>query len=255
MKKRTIFSLFVASLIFPVFVFAALPVEPTATLTASPNPVNPDSESIYAGMTNLTWSSTNADTCVVTEGGESGFDTKGATSGSDWSDVLSAPTTFAISCTGFGGTATAQVVVGVIGGGGDDDVPTATLGASPDTVGSGNRTTLTWSSTNASSCSVTQGASAGFSTGGNVSGSDNSIGLSNTTTFAIRCDGAGGSVSASKTVDVSDGDDDDDDDDGGGGGGGSGGSSSKELLIKQILERLIAVLTELINLIIAQRGA
>lgn len=49
--------------------------------------------------------------------------------------------------------------------------------------------------------------------------------------------------------------DDDDDDDGGGGSWGGSGSSARDLLIKQILERLIAVLQQLIALIIAQRGA
>lgn len=49
--------------------------------------------------------------------------------------------------------------------------------------------------------------------------------------------------------------DDEEDDDEDSGGSSGGGSSSRNLLIQRILEQLVAVLTELINLIIAQRGA
>ncbi len=262
--------MFAFSVIFPAVALAALPVEPTATLTASPNPVYLQGGSIISGITTLTWSSTYADACWVTEGGESGFDTRGAASGSDDSTTLSVATTFSISCTGFGGTAAASVVVGVEGGG-DDTPPTATLNASPSTVDAGDYTTLVWSSTDATSCSVTQGSGSGFTiSGGATSGSDVSSNLWNTTTFAIQCTGAGGSANASKTVNVNSGDDDDDDDDdddgdddddddddddnGGGGGGGGVGGSFKEELIKTILTKLISVLQQLIALVIAQQG-
>lgn len=263
MKKTPLYFLLILPviLVFPLFVFAALPVEPTATLTASPNPVNLQSDSIISGITTLTWDSTFTDSCWVTEGGDSGFDTRGATSGSDASTALSVATTFSISCTGFGGTAAASVVVGVEGGG-NDIPPTATLSASPSTVDSGDYTTLTWSSTDATSCSVTQGSGSGFTISNDAtSGSDVSSNLWNTTTFAIQCTGDGGSAAASKTVTVtsgdddddppSDGDDDDDDDDDDSGGGGG---SSKEELIKTILMKLISVLQQLIALVIAQQG-
>ncbi len=115
MKKTPLYFLLILPVILglPLFVSAAVPVVPTVTLTASPNPVNLAGGSIISGITTLTWSSTYADTCVVTQGEKSGFDTGGATSGSDNSGALSAETTFAISCTGFGGTATDSVVVSV----------------------------------------------------------------------------------------------------------------------------------------------
>lgn len=77
--------------------------------------------------------------------------------------------------------------------------PTATLSASPPTVVSGNKTTLTWSSTNATSCS----AAGGFDTGGRTSGSALSIPLTtNPADFQVTCTGPGGVGRANTSVTV-----------------------------------------------------
>jgi hypothetical protein len=75
--------------------------------------------------------------------------------------------------------------------------PTATLSANPTSIPSGQSSTLTWGSTNATSCTGTN-----FSTGNAVSGSLPVAPLT-TTTYSVSCTGAAGSASASATVTVS----------------------------------------------------
>jgi len=68
--------------------------------------------------------------------------------------------------------------------------PTATLSASPDTIDSGQSTTLTWSSTEATSCT----AVGGFSTGDATSGDASTGVLTATQNYQTHCIGDGGSV-------------------------------------------------------------
>ncbi len=75
--------------------------------------------------------------------------------------------------------------------------PTATLSANPTSIPSGQSSTLTWGSTNASSCTGTN-----VLTGNAVSGSLTVTPLT-TTTYSVSCIGAAGSASASTTVTVS----------------------------------------------------
>ncbi|HEX5447928.1 MAG TPA: hypothetical protein VFW90_01875 [Candidatus Saccharimonadales bacterium] len=76
---------------------------PTPTLSASPNPINQGSS------TNLTWSSSNTyDSCT---GYGQGFNTGGATSGTDSSGALSAGTySYYVHCDGFGGSKDSNTV-------------------------------------------------------------------------------------------------------------------------------------------------
>ncbi|MGH8265335.1 MAG: S8 family serine peptidase, partial [Steroidobacteraceae bacterium] len=93
--------------------------------------------------------------------------------------------------------------------------PTSTISASPTSITAGQSSTLTWSSTNSTSCTA----------GGNwagtkaVSGSEGTGALSTTKTYTIVCDGPGGTSTIQTAVvtvtGVSSG--------GGGGGGGGGG--------------------------------
>jgi hypothetical protein len=75
--------------------------------------------------------------------------------------------------------------------------PTATLNASPTSVANGGSSTLTWSSTNTTSCTGT-----GFSTGGATSGSVSTGALSSTTNYQLTCTGSNGSANAFATVNV-----------------------------------------------------
>lgn len=77
-------------------------------------------------------------------------------------------------------------------------VPTVTLSASPTSVPSGSASTLTWSSTNATSCS----ASGAWSGAKAISGSQSTGALTSTSTYSLTCSGSGGSASTSATVTV-----------------------------------------------------
>ena len=88
------------------------------------------------------------------------------------------------------------------GGGGSDapapvPTPTVTISASPTEVLLSESTTITWSSTNASSCSATGGWTNATTSSGSASVTITSVGSN---TFTISCSGAGGSRSASVTV-------------------------------------------------------
>ena len=162
------------------------PSAPTATLTASPNPV------AYDGRSTLTWSSTNATSC--TAGGP--WSNSNTLSGSGLTNPLTSATTFTFQCTGPGGTSPlASVTVNV----NSPSAPTATLTASPNPVAYDGRSTLTWSSTNATSCT----AGGPWSNSGTLSGSGLTNPLTSATTFTFQCTGPGGtSPVASVTVNV-----------------------------------------------------
>jgi hypothetical protein len=75
-------------------------------------------------------------------------------------------------------------------------VPTVSLSANPKTVASGGSSTLTWSSTNAASCS----ASGAWTGAKGTSGSEATGALTSPGTFTLACTGAGGTASTSATV-------------------------------------------------------
>lgn len=79
------------------------PAKPEVTLTADPQTV------VSGETTVLTWSSANATSCTASGGWEGGK----ATSGSEVSGALSAPTDFSLVCSGPGGDASVQVTVAV----------------------------------------------------------------------------------------------------------------------------------------------
>jgi hypothetical protein len=77
-------------------------------------------------------------------------------------------------------------------------VPTVSLNANPTTINSGSTSTLSWSSTNATSCT----ASGGWTGTKATSGSQATAALTTNTTYNLSCSGTGGSASASATVSV-----------------------------------------------------
>ena len=80
-----------------------------------------------------------------------------------------------------------------------DAPPTVTLTASPTSVAAGGATTLSWTSTNATSCT----AGGGTFTGSEPTGSGStSVAVSATTAYMLTCTGPGGSASQSVTVAV-----------------------------------------------------
>ena len=154
---------------------------PTATLTASATSVN-------AGQpVTLTWSSQRATYgCSGTN-----FNTGGTASGSATVNP-SVTTTYQIFCSNDEGDANASRTVTVTAG---TPAPVVSLSASPSALTTGQSSTLTWSATNATSCTKN------FGSGTAVSGST-SVTPSTTSTYSVTCTGAGGTGSQSATVTV-----------------------------------------------------
>jgi hypothetical protein len=73
--------------------------------------------------------------------------------------------------------------------------PTVSLTASPDSIAAGESSTLSWSSSNVTSCTASGGWSGSKSTSGSQS-----VAPTVTTTYTLTCSGAGGSATASATV-------------------------------------------------------
>ena len=77
-------------------------------------------------------------------------------------------------------------------------LPTLQFTASPTTISSGASATLSWTSTNATSCA----AAGAWSGARQTSGSQGTGALSTTSTFDLTCSGAGGTVTGFATVTV-----------------------------------------------------
>lgn len=77
--------------------------------------------------------------------------------------------------------------------------PTVTLSANPTSVTSGNRTTLQWSTTGATTCT----ASGPWSGSKATNGSEQSAALTSNATFELSCTGPGGTANTSAAVAVS----------------------------------------------------
>jgi hypothetical protein len=172
-------------------VVTVVPPPTISSFTASPANV------VSGGTTQLSWTSSNAQSCSVQGGGQS---FPGATSPLT-TGPISQQTTFVLSCTNsVNASSSAQVTVGI--------VPTVTLTANPTTVSEENNkgSTLSWSSTNATSC-VASGAWSGTKA---LSGTFKTGTLLATKTYVLTCTGSGGTASAKATVTYIDVDDDGD---------------------------------------------
>ena len=172
------------------------PAAPTISLSADPSSVLPE------GLSTLTWSTTNATTCTASNVGAEGSTWWGAkpTSGSDVRGPLTATATYSLSCTGPGGTASQSVTVVVTGS--PPPAPTVTLTATPSSVSPGGLSTLTWSTTNATTCTASNVGAEGSTWRGAkpTSGSDVRGPLAATATYSLSCAGPGGTASQSVTV-------------------------------------------------------
>ncbi len=76
--------------------------------------------------------------------------------------------------------------------------PTVTISANPPSITSGQTATLTWSSTNATACTASQGWTGAKAT----SGTEQVGPLTATTTYGLSCSGTNGSASQSVTVTI-----------------------------------------------------
>ena len=103
---------------------------------------------------------------------------------------------YTISAIDFVGNESAQSAAQNISTG--SSLPAVTLTASPTIINSGDASSLSWSSTNATTCT----ASGGWSGTKAISGTESTGSLSAGSTYFLVCSGAGGSVTATATVTV-----------------------------------------------------
>jgi Carboxypeptidase regulatory-like domain len=173
-----------ASAIITVDAAVPAPVAPTVTLTASAAIIPAGSSST------LIWSSKNATSCNAS-GGWTGTQ---ATSGTH-SVSPGSTTTYMLACSSSSGTAQTATKIAVNPA--VAPAPTVKLTASSTTIASGGSTTLTWSTTNASSCT----ASGGW-TGSEVTSGTKSVSPTATASYTLACTGSGGNAQASADVTV-----------------------------------------------------
>ena len=140
----------------------------TCSLTASPSSVS------YNNSSTLSWSSTNASSCSAS-GDWSG--SKG-TSGSESTNNLTSNSSYTLNCSGEGGSGSCNTSVSV-------GAPSAavTISCSPQTIPYNTSANVTWSSTNASSCTIFPTDWTG------TSGSQSTGNLTSSQTYTVTCAG------------------------------------------------------------------
>ncbi|MFY9329811.1 MAG: DUF3443 domain-containing protein [Georgfuchsia sp.] len=163
--------------------------------TPTPNPVivsigaNP-SELVVGESTTLTWSSSNATGCQAS-GAWSGVV---ELSGTQLVTPSAAGTfTYTLTCDGVAKSATVVVTAAA------SALPTVSLSLEPASVVAGQPSTLTWSSTDATSCSASDAWA------GNKSSSGSTVvmqAVAGTFTYNLVCIGPGGSATGSVTLGV-----------------------------------------------------
>ncbi len=166
-----------------VTVNAAPPSQPTLTFGASPTTI------VSGNSATLSWTAANANGCTAS-GNWSGLKT---TSGSEG---VSPTTTaqYVLTCTGNGGSVSGTTTVTVT----PAPTPTLSLTVNPASILVGTSSLISWSSTNTTACTASDGWSGSKDTSGSMV-----VTPATTTTYTLTCTGAGGSVSESETVTVS----------------------------------------------------
>ena len=158
---------------------ASAGIAPTVSIKATPASIN------YGGTTVISWSSNNAYSCKAS-GGWAQINSK---SGTFLTPSLIKTVTYAISCTGRGGTTKAYTKVLV----GSAPAPTLTLTATPPSIAYHGSSNLTWSSTNTKSCT----ASGEWSGTKPTSGTFTTLALTTTANYTLTCTGIGGTATQS----------------------------------------------------------
>jgi hypothetical protein len=156
---------------------------PIAMLSAAPTSI------VSGGAAVITWSSVNATSCAASRGWSGTL----ATSGSRSTGPLTVTTVYALTCAGPGGiSAPLAVTVNIL------PQPTVTLTAAPAAVAAGASSTLTWTSSNATSCTASGGWSGSLAPNGTQSTGP----VASPTSYSLSCTGSGGTSSASVVVNL-----------------------------------------------------
>jgi len=150
---------------------------PAVTVTVSANPSNVP----YNGSTEVTWTVANATSCNAS-GGWSG--SKNRMGGTQRFNNLESNQTYTLNCTGPGAPDSDSANVSVAGA---PPAPTVSLSANPSSVPYNQSSTLTWVSSDATSCT----ASGDWSGNKPTSGNQNTGNLTANKNYTLTCIGPG----------------------------------------------------------------
>ncbi len=159
---------------------------PTVAISLAPT-------SITVGKSaTLTWSSTNATACTASNA----WTGSKAVSGTLSETPTAAGTlSYALTCSGAGGSANATATLTVT----PAPLPTVTVAVSPTSITVGQSATLTWSSTNATTCTANGAWSGTQATSGSLSVTPAASGNAS---YTLACTGAGGSANGTAALTV-----------------------------------------------------
>ncbi len=155
---------------------------PTVAVRASPSSVE------LGGSSTISWTSTNTTSCDTGDGNES------STNGSFNTGALLESKSYTVVCTGENGMTGGNVFVNVSGG--LNIFPTVTVTSSPSSVASGASSTISWTSTNTTSCD------AGIGNGTGTAGSFETEALTFSKSYTVTCTGDIGSSTGNVFVSV-----------------------------------------------------
>lgn len=155
--------------------------EPPPSIAFSTNPA-----SIVSGaFSTLSWNTDNADTCTIDNG-------IGVVPNNGTISVSPTETTiYTLTATGPGGTATETVTVAVT-----SPAPTVIFSADPAGITTGASSTLSWTTTNADTCTIDNGIGS-VAVNGSVS-----VSSAETTTYTLTATGPGGTTAETVTISV-----------------------------------------------------
>jgi hypothetical protein len=159
---------------------------PTVTLS-----VNPTSVTIGQSAT-LTWSTTNATACTASGAWTGSEETNGTQS---VTPTATGSSTYTLTCSGAGGSAHASAALTVNAAA---PAPTVTLSITPASITVGQSATLTWSSSNATSCTASGAWSGTQATSGMLTVTPTAAGAAS---YTLVCSGAA-SASATSAVNL-----------------------------------------------------
>lgn len=177
-----------------VFVSVGSPpvVETRIRANGSDNPITV----AYNSVVTIDWGSNNASSCTAT-GDYPSWQGSIPGSGASNTSPMTESHTFGMTCTGPGGSSSDSILVNV----GAPPAVSVSLSGSPTTVSYNGTTTLTWSSSNASSCTA-GGTHPSWQGSIALSGSSTSPSLTSSQTYTVTCSGPGGSDSKNVVVNV-----------------------------------------------------
>jgi len=182
---------------------AAPPAAPTVSFAAQPTVILPGQ------ATSFTWTTNNATSCAASGG--SGADAWSGAEPTSSGGTSSGPVatagvySYVLTCAGPGGS-TAQSVTVVVSAAPQPPGVTVSIQATPAGIVAGQAAALTWSSTNADSCTASGSWSGSEPLVGNAVSTGTLTAPGNTPTnysFTLLCSGAGGSASGTASVTVS----------------------------------------------------